>query len=517
MRKIHYLLLSIVLLFPAAESAAQSQVCYTVPGALEYVVLRGHPYSPRSMKVKGRINGDDIAFIRQLAGGCWNIQLDTIQNPTLRELDLSEAKVQFGGMAVAFYSGHIENYGRWKHYNKTDTVVTYQFANCKSLQKLSLPLSTKFIEYEAFIGAGITALEVPSGAGLGYNAFYNCKHLAEVTLPASTTTLPKGVFYGCDSLARIVVKAAQPPVCQSNTFDGFSPENCELIVPKGSKESYMSDSEWSKFKEIKEQDLAAIGEQFVYNGLIYEKTGNDEVSVVGYDGGLDGELQLPQTVENKGNTYRVTEIADSAFADATGLTSVSIGEGVSRIGMAAFLHCTGLGKVTLPASLKSMGESVFSRCAKLKSLTVPEGVSEIPVMAFALCDSLTELVLPSTMSLFGYYSFIGASRLDKVILPVEHPFDLMHTGAFSPSVPSGCKLYVPDNSVDEYKSTEEWRYFDVLPISGLTDGVNSVSQQSGKAETAVYSLDGGRQPSADSKGIYIIGNSNDGYRKVLVK
>ena len=66
-----------------------------------------------------------------------------------------------------------------------------------------------------------------------------------------------------------------------------------------------------------------------YNGSSYSS----------YSNRYSGNVVIPETVIYNGNTYSVTSIASSAFSECSGLTSVTIPEGVTSIGSSAFSGC----------------------------------------------------------------------------------------------------------------------------------------------------------------------------------
>ena len=79
-------------------------------------------------------------------------------------------------------------------------------------------------------------------------------------------------------------------------------------------------------------------------------------------GKYSGEVVIPESVEHEGTAYSVTRIEDYAFADCSGLTSVTIPNSVTSIGTSAFSGCSGLTSVTIPNSVTSIGESAFYKC-----------------------------------------------------------------------------------------------------------------------------------------------------------
>ena len=79
--------------------------------------------------------------------------------------------------------------------------------------------------------------------------------------------------------------------------------------------------------------------EFTLNGLKYKSNNQTSptVSLIGYDGSQPtGDLVIPGSVTYGGTEYTVTTIGNYAFHGCTGLTSVTIGDGVTTIGNYAF-------------------------------------------------------------------------------------------------------------------------------------------------------------------------------------
>ena len=67
----------------------------------------------------------------------------------------------------------------------------------------------------------------------------------------------------------------------------------------------------------------------------------------------------------------------TVFGGCSGLTSVTIGNGVTSIGESAFYGCSGLTSITIPDSVASIGHEAFEYCRGLTSITIPESVTSI--------------------------------------------------------------------------------------------------------------------------------------------
>ena len=131
----------------------------------------------------------------------------------------------------------------------------------------------------------------------------------------------------------------------------------------------------------------------------------------------------------------MTSIGYMAFAGCSGLTSITIGSGVTSIGYEAFYGCSGLTSITIPEGVTSIGRSAFSGCSSLTSVTIGSGVTSIGDYAFSGCRSLTDVYcyaenVPNTSSI-----------------------------AFNDSFFASATLHVPAGSVEAYKAKEPWKRF----------------------------------------------------------
>ena len=194
----------------------------------------------------------------------------------------------------------------------------------------------------------------------------------------------------------------------------------------------------------------------------------------------------------------MTEIGHHAFAHCSGLTSVNISNSVTIIGEAAFYGCEGLTSVTIPNSVTSIYNYAFEGCTGLTSLSIPNSVKGIGISAFYGCSGLTSVTIPNSVTIINTWTFEGCSSLTSVIIPesvtiiyprafancieltsvycyaekapytYEGQFD--EQSIFEGSHVEYTTLYVPEESVDNYKHSEPWSKFkDIVAINGDSD------------------------------------------------
>ena len=102
-------------------------------------------------------------------------------------------------------------------------------------------------------------------------------------------------------------------------------------------------------------------ESFEQGGVRYhvvaDATGRKCVEVAGLPGKLNNVV-IPRFVRN----YEVIAIGSRAFKGCSGLTSITIPEGVTSIGQGAFSDCSSLTSITIPECVTSIGGYVFDGC-----------------------------------------------------------------------------------------------------------------------------------------------------------
>ena len=150
----------------------------------------------------------------------------------------------------------------------------------------------------------------------------------------------------------------------------------------------------------------------------------------------------------------VTNIGSKAFADCTGLASITIPNSVTSIEDRAFNNCTGLISVhisnivawctisfgdsfanplyyahdlylngvlvidlIIPNGITRIKDYTFTGCTSLISLTIPNSVTRIGHYAFEDCSSLTSVTIPNRVTSIGYGAFKNCSGLTSVTIP----------------------------------------------------------------------------------------------------
>jgi hypothetical protein len=142
---------------------------------------------------------------------------------------------------------------------------------------------------------------------------------------------------------------------------------------------------------------AAVQAQFNY------MTNNGTIAITKYTGS-GGAVIIPDTI----NGMPVTSISWSAFSSftkLTGVTSVTIPNGVTSIGHDAFYLCGNLTNITIPTSVTNIGRYAFYYCTNLTSVTIQNGVTIINNFTFSYCARLTSVTIPASVTNIGIGAF----------------------------------------------------------------------------------------------------------------
>lgn len=264
------------------------------------------------------------------------------------------------------------------------TIGNNAFTFCTNLASINIPAGVTSIGEGAFLGCtSLASINIPASVeSIGANAFLGCA-FTSFTIPAGVTSIGEQAFAGCSSLASVFVLATTPPTLGTEVFE----ENAsgrKIYVPAA---SYSTTAGWSTYASAIEQITAS-----------------------GYCGTTGHVQDVAWTITGTAPNYTLTISGIGAMANydpdtlpwkdyLTDITSVTIGDGVTSIGMCAFYSCTNLTSVSIPTSVTNIGVAAFSNCTNMASISIPASVTNIDQWAFNECSKLTTVTFDGTSEL----------------------------------------------------------------------------------------------------------------------
>jgi hypothetical protein len=127
---------------------------------------------------------------------------------------------------------------------------------------------------------------------------------------------------------------------------------------------------------------------------------------------------------NSPNLSNITSIGDYAFRDCGSISFLTISSNVTSIGTNAFRNCTNLATVNFNATNctymgggTTISHFVFQDCGNLTTLTIGNNVTRIPSYTFANCSNVNSSILMPNVTNIGEYAFYGCSSIPSIIIP----------------------------------------------------------------------------------------------------
>ena len=242
--------------------------------------------------------------------------------------------------------------------------------------------------------------------------------------------------------------------------------------------------------------LTSIGENAFYGTGYYNKSSNWKNGVLYIDSYLVATQVNSSDKKTLSGACTVQSgtklIAESAFEDCTGLTSVSLPSGLLYIGEYAFNRCSGLTQVVLPDSVKEIGYSAFTNCSNLTSVKLGNSLASIDEYAFFGCTSLKSVAVPDNVKTigicaFGYafnsnYAFVKISGFKLICNKGSAAYNYAVKNGFSWTTPKVKSVSVSDASIN-YKGDT------VLDINVDADAGANYTVSFTSSDTGVVTVD----------------------------
>ena len=259
------------------------------------------------------------------------------------------------------------------------------------IQSVTIPESVTSIGRAAFMNCtGLTSLTIKGVAtSIGAVAFSTCTSLTSLSLVGSFQTIGEHAFASCNSLTSLSL------TCDVQEIGDYAFVTCNSLTSLSLTGDIQEIGDYA-FYSCPSLKTVALPKSLTSIGLL----------AFGSCTSLDS-IEIPGTV---------TEIGGFAFNNS-GLTSVTIDEGVKSTGAYMFYQCGNLTTVTLPESLTTIANGSFAFCPNLNHVNIPARVTCIGDGAFSNCTSLSEITLRDGLKTIGADAFLSCKALTSITLP----------------------------------------------------------------------------------------------------
>lgn len=247
--------------------------------------------------------------------------------------------------------------------------------------------------------------EIERSIGLS-GAFMYCSSLKCVLSTDLLEEIPKQCFEKCSEL------------------DGLNLENVKVV---GERAFYQC----GKLANLKLGSLLKIGSESFYGCILMQEI----------------------------NLSNIQDVPYAAFRFCSSLSDLFDVSNITSIGESAFEGCRSLGSMEF-LSVESIGKNAFALCESVIELTL-SNIKTIGESSFP--SSIRKITLSDRVEMIGYGAFNQSLELEELLLPTAVPPTLNGGNRF----PLATKIYVPDESVEAYKTADVWTNF-ASQIYGLS-------------------------------------------------
>ena len=269
----------------------------------------------------------------------------------------------------------------------TQIIGSRAFEN-QDVAQVTFPESLKRICAYAFMNAPVTALVLPQGLEeVEDYAFANTTQLEQLLCRGSSTRIGAEAFHGS------ALPAERRPMPKK---EAPAPKAAATPAPKAAGKTAS--------RQVSRPVNTADAETITVGGAVLAIQEDTLIAV----SGQEAALVLPAGI---------TRIRPAVFRGCDWLESITLPEGMKKLGSYAFAECVNLQQVQLPQSLTQIEEGAFFGCTALNQIRLSAKFKTIHPKTFAQCTSLKAFNLPLGLATIKESAFAGCTALEKVFLP----------------------------------------------------------------------------------------------------
>ncbi|MDE5773047.1 MAG: leucine-rich repeat protein [Muribaculaceae bacterium] len=337
--------------------------------------------------------------------------------------------------------------------NQLPTLDENVFNNCTLLNNLSIPASVKYINTGAFTAcASMSNLRMEDGTEIMTVASKDGENSLFADCPVTDLYLGRWLSYDINT-------KTVAPFCNQTGLTKLT------ISPKAGTIGKYLFSNCSTLPAVAIPDgIESIGEEAFYQCEALKTLSLGEGLTSLGERAFAGNISLDNVIMPS----TLTSISDGCFSNCSNLINLRLNANLGIIGPRAFENCSKLASLDIPAKVYGLGVESFQGCASLPYITIPEGaLSSVGARAFKGCTNAASVSIGKNVTSLGVNCFQDCAAINHIkvyntVPPVGSP-------GFPQNVVDNGTVFVPAESVDDYKDSDTWwEFFRILPLTDTT-------------------------------------------------
>jgi len=370
-----------------------------------------------------------------------------------------------------------------KRYTVTQ-IGEYAFFNMKNLQAVVIPKTVVSLNYRSFEKSPNLARVVFTNTQgnlqtIGERAFYECPKINNVVMPNSVTRVDRSAFQYCNTLGSVTLSSSL------NFINEYAFANCPVLNNIDLPES------------LKSIQIGAFSEDASLSSITFP-AGLEGIGAAAFN-----NCKALKTVSFETNHYTMT-IGNNAFSGCNAVNKVNI------VDIGSWVSTYFSNPSANPASIS---HHIYKDNVELKDVVIPEGPIYINNNVFYGCQYITSLTIPNSIQVINDNIFYGCTSLKSVkssnstpatFIGVENPNNMQN-------VFNAATLYVPENAINVYKSSDWWKLFGKISVYELPSSIEIISDEA-LINKNIFDIKGHKVNNLIKGQIYIVNG-----KKILVK
>ena len=415
---------------------------------------------------------EEGSIITEIPSFCFaNLPLETVSLP--------ESLIKIGGKN-SITNSTIYRGGR---------IIGGAFESCTSLQSIIIPKNVETIEPAAFHNSGLKQLTFDEGCkietinGWSYSSSrvgaFSSTQIETLSLPTNITEIQNAAFADCSKLRSIDFSAAKglKTIGGYNGNDGYTSGafySCSgiqyLTIPASVEEIHPG-----AFSDC----TGLVSIQFEPNSHLTKIEGSYYYGNDGLFYGIRGAFSNCKSITSFTIPASVKVIEAGAFKGCSSLANLFFESGsqceqIMGISESGAFDGTVIQKLTLPSSMKRISSYALSRMNNLTTITIAEGAN-VAFSSLSCVFSRKLSIIDASKAAFsaesGAFAFTYVPLGSGIGFYQDYcPIATVKVGAIHPPECasnafgdlSNAKLYVPGESVNDYKQETGWNRFGTI-------------------------------------------------------